>query len=148
FAKAAVGAKSPKTVANWIINNLSAKLRETQTQLTDLKFGATSIGELVGLVEAGQISTRIAQEVFAEMFDTGRSPSAIVAAKGLTQVSDASAIEALCDQAIASNPGPAQDFRDGKVAALNFLKGQVMKLSKGKANPAMVGELLEKKLKT
>ncbi|MCC7377047.1 MAG: Asp-tRNA(Asn)/Glu-tRNA(Gln) amidotransferase subunit GatB [Verrucomicrobiales bacterium] len=147
FAQAAVGAKNPKTVANWIINNLAAKLNETGSQLADLKFGPAAIGELVGLVENGRISTKIAQEVFIDLFATGRSPSEIVAAKGLNQVSDASAIESLCDQAITANPGPAQDFRDGKVAALNFLKGQVMKLSKGKANPAMVGELLEKKLK-
>ena len=67
--------------------------------------------------------------------------------KGLAQVSDTGAIEAFCDQAIAANPGPAADFKSGKAAALNFLKGQVMKLSKGKANPGLVGEILEQKLK-
>jgi aspartyl-tRNA(Asn)/glutamyl-tRNA(Gln) amidotransferase subunit B len=67
--------------------------------------------------------------------------------KGLAQVSDTSALEQFCDQAIAANPGPAADFRNGKAAALNFLKGQVMKFSKGKANPALVGEILERKLK-
>jgi aspartyl-tRNA(Asn)/glutamyl-tRNA(Gln) amidotransferase subunit B len=67
--------------------------------------------------------------------------------RGLAQVSDASAIEQFCDQVIAANPGPVADFKAGKSAALNFLKGQVMKLSKGKANPALVGEILERKLK-
>ena len=67
--------------------------------------------------------------------------------KGLAQVSDTGAIEKFCDEAIAANPGPANDFKAGKVAALNFLKGQVMKLSKGKANPALVGEILERKLR-
>ena len=67
--------------------------------------------------------------------------------KGLAQVSDSGAIENFCDEVIAANPGPANDFRLGKAAALNFLKGQVMKLSKGKANPAMAGEILERKLR-
>lgn len=81
------------------------------------------------------------------MFETGKAPAAIVQEKGLAQVSDTGAIEKFCDDVIAANPGPAGDFKAGKVAALNFLKGQVMKLSKGKANPAVVGEILEKKLK-
>src|SRR5271157_519475 len=74
-------------------------------------------------------------------------PNAIVEKKGLAQVSDAGAIEGFCDQAIAANPGPAADYKAGKVAALNFLKGQVMKLSKGRANPNLIGEILERKLK-
>jgi len=81
------------------------------------------------------------------MFDTGKAPAAIVQEKGLAQVSDTGAIEKFCDEAIAANPGPVADFKAGKAAALNFLKGQVMKLSKGKANPALVGEILERKLK-
>jgi aspartyl-tRNA(Asn)/glutamyl-tRNA(Gln) amidotransferase subunit B len=81
------------------------------------------------------------------MFSTGESPGSIVQKKGLAQVSDTGALEAFCDQAIAANPGPAADYKAGKAAALNFLKGQVMKLSKGKANPALVGEILERKLK-
>jgi len=89
----------------------------------------------------------MAQDVFTEMFATGEAPAKIVEKKGLAQVTDAGALEQLCDQAIAANPGPAADFKAGKTAALNFLKGQVMKLSKGKANPALVGEILERKLK-
>jgi aspartyl-tRNA(Asn)/glutamyl-tRNA(Gln) amidotransferase subunit B len=80
------------------------------------------------------------------MFASGRSAVEIVKAKGIEQVSDASAIEALADEVINANPGPAADFRAGKLAALNFLKGQVMKLSKGKANPQLAGEILQKKL--
>jgi aspartyl-tRNA(Asn)/glutamyl-tRNA(Gln) amidotransferase subunit B len=139
--------KSPKAVANWVINNLRAKLAETQTTLADLKFPITAIAELVELVEGGKISGKIAQEVFAETFATGEPPAKVVASKGLLQVSDTGAIEKLCDEAIAANPKSVEDFRAGKNAALNFLKGQVMKLSKGKANPALAGEILEKKLK-
>ena len=144
FEEAAKGLKNPKQAANWVINNLQAKLVETETSVADLKFSAVAIGELIGLVEGGQISSKIAQEVFAEMFASGKSPAIIVEEKGLSQVSDSGELEAFCREAIEANPGPADDFRNGKEAALNFLKGQVMKASRGKANPQMVGELLAK----
>jgi aspartyl-tRNA(Asn)/glutamyl-tRNA(Gln) amidotransferase subunit B len=139
--------RNPKAVANWVINNLRAKLTESRATLADLKFPPAAIPELVQLVDSGKISSRIAQDVFAETFATGELPARIVERKGLAQVSDTAALEQFCDQAIAANPGPAADFRAGKAAALNFLKGQVMKLSKGKANPALAGEILERKLK-
>ncbi len=147
FEGIAKTAKNPKAIANWVINNLRAKLGESQTTLADLKFAPAAVAELVELIDSGKISGKIAQEVFSDMFSTGEAPGKIVERKGLAQVSDTGAIEALCDQAIAANPGPAADFRAGKAAALNFLKGQVMKLSKGKANPALAGEILERKLK-
>lgn len=166
FEGIAKQAKSPKAVANWVINNLQAKLGEANateaaTQaamgveeadaklltLADLKFKPEAMLELIGLVEAKTISSSAAQQVFAEMFDTGKAPAAIVQEKGLAQVSDTGAIEKFCDEAIAANPNPVADYKAGKLAALNSLKGQVMKLSKGKANPALVGEILERKLK-
>jgi aspartyl-tRNA(Asn)/glutamyl-tRNA(Gln) amidotransferase subunit B len=147
FESLARQAKNPKAAANWVINNLRAKLAESQTSLADMKFQPGAILELVELVDNGKISSRIAQDVFVEMFSTGESPTILVERKGLAQVSDTGAIERFCDQAIAANPGPAADFKAGKTAALNFLKGQVMKLSKGKANPALAGEILERKLK-
>lgn len=147
FDAAAKGAKNPKSVANWIINNLRAKMAETSTPLGEVKIKAADIQELVGLVETGKISTKIAQDVFAEMFATGNAPQKIVEEKGLVQVSDTGAIEKFCDEVIAANPKSAADYKAGKAAALNFLKGQVMKLSKGKANPNVVGEILERKLK-
>jgi aspartyl-tRNA(Asn)/glutamyl-tRNA(Gln) amidotransferase subunit B len=81
------------------------------------------------------------------MFATGKSAGAIVKERGIEQLSDVSAIEALCDQVIAANPKSVSDFKAGNLGSLNFLKGQVMKLSKGKANPQLAGEILEKKLK-
>ncbi|HEX3798783.1 MAG TPA: Asp-tRNA(Asn)/Glu-tRNA(Gln) amidotransferase subunit GatB [Verrucomicrobiae bacterium] len=147
FEAAIVGAKNPKAVANWVINNLRAKLTETQTALHDVKIKPTDIPGLAALVDAGKISSKIAQDVFADMFATGEPAHEIVEKKGLAQVSDTGAIEKFCDEVIAANPKSAEDYRAGKVAALNFLKGQVMKLSKGKANPNLVGEILEKKLK-
>jgi aspartyl-tRNA(Asn)/glutamyl-tRNA(Gln) amidotransferase subunit B len=163
FEQIAKQSKNPKAVANWVINNLRAlmakdivftgvepnfKTKEEFFGLGDLKFKPEAILELVNLVESKTISSSTAQHVFAEMFDTGKSPAAIVQEKGLAQVSDTGAIEKFCDEVIAANPGPANDFRSGKAAALNFLKGQVMKLSKGKANPNLIGEILEKKLAT
>jgi len=164
FEGIAKRAKNPKAVANWVINNLRAKMAEAPLPpsaaapdaeraakpgegLTNLRFKSEALLELVSLVESKTISSSAAQQVFAEMFDTGKSPAAIVQERGLAQVSDTGAIEKFCDDVIAANPGPANDFRAGKAAALNFLKGQVMKLSKGKANPALVGEVLERKLK-
>jgi aspartyl-tRNA(Asn)/glutamyl-tRNA(Gln) amidotransferase subunit B len=174
FEDIAKQSKNPKAVANWVINNLRAKLAEsssrreealtsfgnsttedqslltsaaTDVTLASLKFQPASILELVGLVESKAISTSAAQQVFAEMFDTGEAPAAIVEKKGLAQVSDTGAIEKFCEDVIAANPGPAADFKAGKIAALNFLKGQVMKASKGKANPGLAGEILERKLK-
>ncbi|MCI0745798.1 MAG: Asp-tRNA(Asn)/Glu-tRNA(Gln) amidotransferase subunit GatB [Verrucomicrobia subdivision 3 bacterium] len=147
FESAATGSKNAKPIANWVINNLRAKMAETQTALEAVKIPPDDIQELITLVESGRISSKIAQEVFAEMFATGTAPEKIVEQKGLAQVSDAGAIEKFCDEVIAANPKSAADFKAGKAAALNFLKGQVMKLSKGKANPNLVGEILERKLK-
>jgi len=163
FESVAKQSKNPKAVANWVINNLRAKLAEKSEAGRDvpiaprraednppyqnLKFKPEALLELIGLVETKTVSSSAAQQVFAEMFETGNSPATIVKEKGLAQVSDTAAIEKFCDEAIAANPGPVADFKSGKAAALNFLKGQVMKLSKGKANPALVGEILERKLK-
>jgi aspartyl-tRNA(Asn)/glutamyl-tRNA(Gln) amidotransferase subunit B len=148
FEAVAGKSRNPKAAANWIINNLRARLAESGVTLADLKFPPEYILDLVDLVDRRQISSSIAQQVFAEMFAGGQAPGAIVEKKGWELVSDAGAIEALCDQAIAAHSGPAADYKAGKAAALNFLKGQVMKLSKGKANPALAGEILERKLKS
>ncbi|HVU06976.1 MAG TPA: Asp-tRNA(Asn)/Glu-tRNA(Gln) amidotransferase subunit GatB [Verrucomicrobiae bacterium] len=176
FEPIAKQSKNPKAIANWVINNLRAKLAEIakvpefplnrpsdtfsstggegwdkgaspNNALAELKFPPSALLELVNLVEGKTISSSAAQQVFAEMFETGKSPTAIVQEKGLAQVSDTGAIEKFCDDAIAANPNSVADYKAGKIAALNFLKGQVMKLSKGKANPNLVGEILERKLK-
>ncbi len=130
-------AKRIKSVANLMINS----------SVEPYTIGRGHIVELAGLVEEKRISTAAGQQVYALMLETGRRPMDIVEERSLAQVSDAAAIEGFCDAAIAANPGPVADYKAGKAAALNFLKGQVMKLSKGKANPALAGEILERKLK-
>ena len=152
-------AKKIKVVANFIINNLRAEIAK-QSGMPSSEISPKGeiekgrpypihglIVDLANLVENNTANSSTAQVIITEMFRTGKSPATIIQEKGLAQVTDAGAIEKLCDQAIAANPGPVSDYRAGKAAALNFLKGQVMKLSKGKANPALAGEILERKLK-
>jgi aspartyl-tRNA(Asn)/glutamyl-tRNA(Gln) amidotransferase subunit B len=152
-------AKKVKAVANFIINSLRAEIAKKagEPPVGIAYKGATGedtpypahglILDLANLVENNTANSATAQVVMSEMVRTGKSPAVIITEKGLAQVTDAGAIERLCDEAIAANPGPVADYKAGKGAALNFLKGQVMKLSKGKANPALVGEILERKLK-
>ncbi|MBA2431277.1 MAG: Asp-tRNA(Asn)/Glu-tRNA(Gln) amidotransferase subunit GatB [Chthoniobacterales bacterium] len=146
FEAAAEGARKPKSVANWILNDLQSALAAAERTIGDCPIPAPALDELVNLIEAGKISGKQGKEVFAEMFASGKSAAAIVQEKGIEQLSDSGAIEVLCDQVLAANPKPVADFRAGNAASLNFLKGQVMKLSKGKANPQLAGEVLERKL--
>ena len=148
FELAAKGSPKPKSVANWIINDLLSALSAAALDLAECPIQAPYIGELTALIEGGTISGRQGKEVFAEMMVGGKQPAVIVEEKGLKQVSDTGAIEAFCDEVITANPASVADFKSGKEAALNFLKGQVMKLSKGKANPVLVGEILAKKLQS
>ncbi|HXB60500.1 MAG TPA: Asp-tRNA(Asn)/Glu-tRNA(Gln) amidotransferase subunit GatB [Candidatus Acidoferrales bacterium] len=167
-------AKQIKMIANWTINNLRSKLAEKGAKITIIESGNVEqlfstkgsgssyptsfpiegskisfgqIYQLTGLIQSNTANTASAMLVFNEMYESGQSPAEILAQRGLAQVSDTGAIEKFCDEVIAANPKPVEDYKSGKVAALNSLKGQVMKLSKGKANPALVGEILEKKLK-
>ena len=137
--KAANGA----AVANFLLNDFLATA--TGDEMLP-KVAPEFFAELAELSVSGQINSKQAKEVFAQMFLTGKSPAALVKELGLAQVSDMGALEAFCDQAIAANPKSVADFKAGKQNAVNALKGQVMKLSKGTANPQLVGEILVKKL--
>ncbi|MDQ6860619.1 MAG: Asp-tRNA(Asn)/Glu-tRNA(Gln) amidotransferase subunit GatB [Verrucomicrobiota bacterium] len=146
FERAAESAQKPKSVANWILNDLQSALANAGRSISECPVAPEALDELVRLIESGRISGKQGKEVFAEMFASGKAAGVIVQENGLEQLSDAGEIEAICDEVIAANPKPAADFRAGNAASLNFLKGQVMKLSKGKANPLMAGEILERKL--
>ena len=147
FEEAAQGAGRAKSIANWILNDLQSALAGSGQTIGESLLRPEALHELVRQIEEGKISGKQAKEVFAEMFASGKSARAIIEEKGIEQLSDNAAIETLCEQVIAENPKPAADFRAGSSASLNFLKGQVMKLSKGKANPQMVGEIFELKLR-
>lgn len=144
FETAAKYVKTPKTLANWIISEL---LRELDSSgLASCKVNAENLGGLIALIESGTINGKIAKEVFAEMLESGESAKAIVDAKGLAQVSDTGAIAKIVADAIAANPKQVQQYLDGNEKVLMYLVGQVMKLSKGKANPPMVIQLLKEQL--
>jgi aspartyl-tRNA(Asn)/glutamyl-tRNA(Gln) amidotransferase subunit B len=148
FEAAAKNARKPKSVANWILNDLQSALGAADRTISDCPIAPAALDELVNLIESGKVSGKQGKEIFAEMFASGKSPAVIVEDKGIEQLSDVAALEIICDEVIAANPKPAADFRGGNPAPLNFLKGQVMKRSQGQANPKMVGEILERKLKT
>ena len=146
FELAAKNSRKPKTVANYVLNDLLSALASAGRTINDCPIQPEHLDALAALVDSGQINSKQAKEVFSEMFATGKAPAAIAAEKGLKQESDRGAIESICQEVIAANPKSVEAYRAGKGAAINFLKGQVMKLSKGKANPNLVGEILEKLL--
>ena len=144
FEAVAVGVKTPKVAANWIISEL---LRELGSEgLAGCRVSAEDFAGLLKLVENNTISGRTGKEVFAEMLATGKSAKAIVDAKGLAQVSDTGAIEKVVDEALAANQKQVGQYLAGNENVLMYLVGQVMKLSRGKANPKLVLELLKSKL--
>ena len=147
FERAAQGARTPKSVANWILNDLQSALARAECAIGDCPILPEALTELAHLIDDGTISGKQGKEVFAEMFATGKSAPAIVREKGIEQLSDHSVIEAFCAEVIAAHSKPVADFRAGNAASLNFLKGQVMKLSRGKANPQLAGEILERQLR-
>jgi len=147
YERAAANSKNPKAISNWVMTELLARLAETKCDIGESPIAPERLTELVAAVDAGQISGKMAKDVFAEMFASGKSATTIIKERGLVQLSDTSAIEAFVDQAIAANPKSVADYRAGNAAAINFLKGQVMRLSQGKANPQLVGGILERKLK-
>ena len=146
FDEAAKSAKAPKLLANWIISELLRELSDANISINESKITPANLAEMVNLIDKGTISGKIAKTVFAEMFKTGNNPSAIVEEKGLVQVSDSSEIEKMIDQAINDNPDQVQQYRDGNQKVLQYFVGQVMKLSRGKANPQMVVQILKEKL--
>jgi aspartyl-tRNA(Asn)/glutamyl-tRNA(Gln) amidotransferase subunit B len=146
-ANVAKGAVKPKQVANWILNDLQNALKNAGLAITDCPIVPEALNGLITLIDEGKINSTQGKEVFAAMFaEPGKTAAQIAEERGLKQESDAGAIEAICDQVIAANPKAVAEYKAGKTASINFLKGQVMKLSQGKANPNVVGEILASKL--
>jgi aspartyl-tRNA(Asn)/glutamyl-tRNA(Gln) amidotransferase subunit B len=141
--KAGVDAKA---ASNWIMSELLRELNDAGQTIKECKIKAESLAELLDLIAKKTINGKIAKKVFATMFETGDAPEKIVKDQGLVQVTDKGAIEAFVDQAISANPGPVQQYKEGKPNVDKFFVGQVMKLSKGKANAAVVIELVKAKL--
>jgi aspartyl-tRNA(Asn)/glutamyl-tRNA(Gln) amidotransferase subunit B len=146
FENAAKGARKPKAIANYVLNDLLSALAASEKTIAECPILAEELDHLSNMVEEGKISSKQAKEVFSEMFKTGRGAAEIVEEKGMEQESDPEAIVRLCSEVILANPKSVEAYKAGKTAAINFLKGQVMKLSKGKANPNVVSEVLERML--
>jgi aspartyl-tRNA(Asn)/glutamyl-tRNA(Gln) amidotransferase subunit B len=147
FEAAAAGAAKPKQVANWVLNDLLSALKNASLSITECPVPAQALNGLVTLIDQGKISSTQAKEVFAGMFVApGKTAAQVAEEKGLKQESDTGAIETICVQILAANPKAVAEYKAGKTASINFLKGQVMKLSQGKANPNVVAEVLARKL--
>lgn len=149
FFEAAAAKADPKKVANFVLGPL---LRECNTRGLNAADPAAwamkpeALAELVRLVDGGTISAKIANDIFGDIFELGVMPEAYVKEKGLVQISDTSALEAAVDEVIAANPAEVEAYRGGKTKLISFFVGQIMRATKGKANPALVNELLAKKL--
>ena len=144
-AMVAAGA-DPKEAANWLMGDFAKKLSQSGLEMAEAPVTAAALADLLGLIGKGTISGKIAKKVFSDMWETGKDAETIVKEKGLVQISDTGALEELADRIIAANPQSVADFKAGKKKAVGFLMGQIMKETKGKANPQVVNGILTKKL--
>jgi aspartyl-tRNA(Asn)/glutamyl-tRNA(Gln) amidotransferase subunit B len=135
-----------KSIANWVMGELARKLNDGGVAIADSPVTPVRLTALLKLIEAGTISGKIAKTVFDAMWTTGFEPARIVEEQGLVQVSDGGAIEPIIDEILVANPAQIEQYRGGNEKVFGFFVGQVMKASKGKANPALVNELLKRKL--
>ncbi len=136
----------PRATANWIVGDLMGLLKAADDDLSHSPVGAEQIGELVALINKGEISGKLAKQILPKMFETGDSAPVIMEREGLKQISDAGALEKIVDEVLAANPKQFEQYKNGKTAVMGFLVGQVMKASRGQANPAAVNEVLKKKV--
>ncbi|HKX17468.1 MAG TPA: Asp-tRNA(Asn)/Glu-tRNA(Gln) amidotransferase subunit GatB [bacterium] len=136
----------PKIAANWLVGDIAAYLNAAGEEIEQARITPASLAEMLDLLDRGTLSGRLAKEVLEEMLRTGRTAAEIVKERGLVQISDESALAAMVDAVIAEHPGPVGDVKAGKDKAVAFLVGQVMKRSRGRANPELVNRLLRERL--
>jgi aspartyl-tRNA(Asn)/glutamyl-tRNA(Gln) amidotransferase subunit B len=147
YQEAAAACGAPKLVANWVMGELSKRLNAEGIDIAAAPVTATTLAALIGRIQDGTISNNAARQVFEALWSgEGTSVDAVIEAKGLRQMNDSGALEAILDEVLAANPKSVEEYRAGKDKAFNALVGQAMKASKGKANPAQVNELLKRKL--
>ena len=138
--------KDANEVSNWIMGDVLRRLNDSGLEIEDLKFGPKDLADLIELVNADKISNNIGKKVLRDMFETGKSPDKIVKEKGLIQISDEGELTGIVDKVLSENEQSIIDYRNGKDRALGFLVGQVMKATRGKANPQMVNQIIREKL--
>ncbi len=146
FEQAARASGDAKQAANWVMGDLMGALNGDGKSIAESPIRAEQLGELISLIAQGELSGKLAKDIFPKMYATGESASAIMEREGLKQISDSSALEAIVAEMIAGNPKQVEQYRGGRTAVIGFLVGQVMKASRGQANPAMVNEMLKAKL--
>jgi aspartyl-tRNA(Asn)/glutamyl-tRNA(Gln) amidotransferase subunit B len=146
FFEAAAKGRDTKLAANWMTGEFFAALNRSGLELSEAPIDAGKLGGLIDLIEDKTISGRIAKEVFEEMWESGASAADIVDQKGLKQITDEGAIEAIVAQVIADNPDQVAKFKAGNEKLIGWFVGQVMKATQGKANPALVNQILKQKL--
>jgi aspartyl-tRNA(Asn)/glutamyl-tRNA(Gln) amidotransferase subunit B len=146
FEAAAKISGDGRNTANWVVGDLMGLLNAAAKDIEASPISAAHLGELIALINQGELSGKLAKEILPKMFETGEAPSVIMEREGLKQISDTGALEKIADEVIAANPKQVEQYKAGKTALLGFLVGQVMKASRGQANPAAVNEVLKKKL--
>jgi len=146
LAKAGAGADGPREAAKWLVGDVSAALNASGIELSESKLAPELLAELIGLVASGKISGKIAKSVFEEVFASGKRPGDVVRERGLVQISDAGELAAIVQRVIEANPGPVADYFAGKEKALTFLVGQIMKETRGRANPQETNRILREEL--
>ncbi len=134
-------------VSNWMMGEVLRRVNDEGLEFTDLRFTPQDLADLLALIDEGKISQNVGKKVFRSMFEQGDKPADIVKREGLVQISDEGALEKMVEEVLDANPQSIEDFKNGKSRALGFLVGQVMKHSKGKANPQMVNAMIAEKLK-
>jgi aspartyl-tRNA(Asn)/glutamyl-tRNA(Gln) amidotransferase subunit B len=146
YEKAAQASNDAKAVANWVIGELAGLLKAEAKEIAESPVTPENLGKLVTLISTGEISGKIAKDIFAKMFVSGETARTIIDREGLRQISDTGALEKILDEVLAANPKQVEQYRGGKTTVIGFLVGQVMKASRGQANPAAVNELLKARL--
>jgi aspartyl-tRNA(Asn)/glutamyl-tRNA(Gln) amidotransferase subunit B len=136
----------PKIVANWVMGDLAAILSATNLSINAISLKPADLGDMLLMIDSGAISGKMAKDILRESVETAKRPADIVRKKGLSQITDEGAIDRIVESVLSANPKVVSDFKAGKEAAITFLVGQVMKETKGKANPKIVNELLKKKM--
>lgn len=146
FFEAVAEGRDAKVAANWVMGELFGALNRTDTDIATSPVSAAQLGQLIDFISDGTVSNRLAKNVFEIMFETSDDPKKIVEQRGMKQVTDAGAIEAAVDEAIAAGAAQVDQYKGGNVKVLGWFVGQVMKATQGKANPQAVNEMLRKKL--
>ena len=146
FEKVLVDGAKPKIACNWITGDLTRVMNESGKTLSEINLSPENLANLTILIDQGEISSKIAKTVFAEMLDSGKTPNTIIEEKDLKQITDEKELGRIVEELLASNPQQVKQYREGKTKVIGFFVGQMMKQTQGKGDPAVINRLLKEKL--